>query len=63
MYDRKKFDLNIGDLVKIYAPLSRNHGFYALIVDGPNVYGVYTVLLQEDMTKRNYAYGELERVN
>jgi len=53
----------MGDLVEIYSPLSTHHGYCALVISGPNVYGVYTVLIQEDMTKRNFASGEMERIN
>lgn len=62
MYD-KRYDLYSGDLVEIYSPLSKYHGFYALIIDGPNTYGVYNILIQEDFEVRSFAYGELERIN
>lgn len=58
-----RFEFQIGDLVEVYSPLSIHHGCYGLIIYGPNVYGVYTVLIQEDMTKRNFASGEMERIN
>ena len=58
-----RFEFEIGDLVEVYSPLSVHHGCFGLIIDGPNVYGVYTVLIQEDMKKRNFASGEMERIN
>ena len=58
-----RFEFQIGDLIEVYSPLSKHHGYYALIVSGPNVYGVYTVLIQEDMEKRNFASSEMERIN
>ena len=62
MYD-KRYDLRSGDLVEIYSPLSKYHGFYALIISGPNMYGVYNIIIQEDSEVRSYAYSELERIN
>jgi len=62
-YESNRFGFQIGDLVELYSPLSKHHGCYALIISGPNVYGVYTVLLQEDMIERNFASGEMERIN
>lgn len=58
-----RFEFQIGDLVELYSPLSIHHGCCALIIAGPNVYGVYTVLIQENMVKRNFASGEMERIN
>lgn len=57
------YDLSIGDLVEIYSPLSMHHGYYAVIVSAPSTYGVYKVLIQEEMEERSFAYGELERIN
>lgn len=53
----------MGDLVKIDSPLSYYHGYYALIASGPNVYAVYTVLIQEGMIQKNFAFNEMERIN
>ena len=63
VYRNRQFQYKIGDLVEIYSPLSQHHGYYALVIAGPNVYGVYTVLIQSGMIKRNFAFGELERIN
>ena len=63
VYHNKQFKYKIGDLVEIYSPLSQHHGDYGLIISEPNVYGVYTVLIQDGMIKRNFAFGELERIN
>jgi hypothetical protein len=62
MHD-ERYDLFRGDLVEIYSPLSMYHGHYALVVDGPNVYGVYKILIQENLEVRSYGYSELERIN
>ena len=63
MYQDRIPDFFAGDLVEVYSPLSIHHGCFALVLSGPNIYGVYTVLIQEDMTKRNFAKGEMERIN
>ena len=62
VYD-KRYNLCRGDLVEIYSPLSMYHGHYALVVDGPNVYGVYKILIQENLEVKSYGYSELERIN
>lgn len=63
MYQNNRYEFEIGDLVAIYSPLSQDHEHLALIVGGPNVYGVYTVMVQQTMSKRNFAVGEMERIN
>lgn len=62
MHD-ERYDLFRGDLVEIYSPLSMYHGHYALIIDGPTIFGVYKILIQEDLEVRSFAYSELERIN
>lgn len=52
-----------GDLVEIYAPLSRYHGYFALIISGPSSHGTYLIFIQESMTKRTFSFSELERIN
>ena len=49
--------------MKIYSPLSQHHGYYGLIISGPNEMHLYTILFQENMVKRNFAFNELERIN
>jgi len=53
----------MGDLVEIYAPLSKYHGFYALILSKPNSLNIYDVLIQEDMIQKRFAFNELRRIN
>jgi len=53
----------MGDLVEIYAPLSKYHGFYALVLSKPNSLNIYDVLIQEDMIQKRFAFNELRRIN
>jgi hypothetical protein len=59
----EKHQLHSGDLVEIYAPLSKYHGFYALVLCGPNTLNIYNVLIQEDMIQTRFAFNELRRIN
>lgn len=53
----------IGDLVEIYSPLSQYHRFYALILSEANKLNIYTVLIQEYMLEKRFAFNELKRIN
>jgi hypothetical protein len=53
----------MGDLVKIDSPLSMYHGFYALIISGPNILNIYNVIIQDGMLEKRFAFNELERIN
>ena len=53
----------MGDLVKVDSPLSTYHGFYALILSGPNILNIYNILIQDGMLEKRFAFNELERIN
>lgn len=56
--------LEIGDLVLIisYHYSSPWNNSLGIVIGKPNVYNVYPVFMQNGLVKRNFTFGELEKL-